>query len=266
MKIFGILLIIIFISESLTQEIIDIWNEEIPYDNGEKANLTIFLPNVNIATGRAIVIFPGGGYSILCTEHEGTSWAPFFNQQGIAIFILSYRLPKGNHLVPISDAEEAIRIVRRNADKWKIDKNQVGIMGFSAGGHLASTIATHSKGDAKPNFHILFYPVITMDPSFTHLGSLENFLGKEPNQELIDEYSNELHITNETPRVFITLCNDDEVVQPKNGMLYYKECNLHDVSTSLHIYPTGGHGWGYSSIFEYHFEVLQELKNWLQNF
>ena len=110
-------------------------------------------------------------------NHEGLDWASFFNQQGIAAIVLKYRLPHGNHRIPVEDAEEAIRTVRRMADAWHIKTNQVGIMGSSAGGHLAATIATQAMGDAAPNFQLLFYPVITMDPSFTHHGSMENFLG-----------------------------------------------------------------------------------------
>ena len=147
----------ILLSLALNQEVIDIWNEEAPYDNGDKAQLSIFLPNPNIATKRAIIICPGGGYDHLAFENEGTDWAAYFNEQGIAAFVLKYRMPKGNPLVPISDAEEAIKIVRRNSKEYNIDTKQVGIMGSSAGGHLASTIATHSDGDSKPDFHISKY-------------------------------------------------------------------------------------------------------------
>ena len=139
----------------MAQNTIDIWDGKAPYDNGEKAELKIFLPNEKISKKRAIIICPGGGYDHLAFENEGTDWAAYFNTQGIAAFVLKYRMPKGNPLVPISDAEEAIKIVRRNANEYNIDPNQVGIMGSSAGGHLASTIATHSTGDAKPDFHII---------------------------------------------------------------------------------------------------------------
>lgn len=199
-------------------------------------------------------------------EHEGSDWAPYFNQLGITVFVLKYRFPKGNYKVPVSDAEEAFKIIRRNAQKWKINPKDIGIMGFSAGGHLASTIATHSVGDAKPDFQILFYPVITMNPTFTHKGSMTNFLGKNPKQKMIDLYSNELQITNDTPRAFLALSNDDTAVPPKNGLNYYQECNNHGVPASIHIYPTGGHGWGYWASFDYHLEVLIELKKWLQSF
>ena len=269
MRIYQLLFLIILLSIMITlsnsQEIIDIWNGEAPYDNNDKAELTIFLPSEK-PSGRAIIICPGGGSDHLAFEKEGTNWASFFNEQGIVLFVLKYRMPKGNPLVPISDLEEAIKLVRKNAEKYKIDPNNIGIMGFSAGGHLASTIATHSYGDAKPNFHILFYPVITMDPSFTHLGSMKNFLGSDSDKEVIEKYSNDLQVTNKTPKVFIALSNDDGGVPPKNGLNYYIQCNLKGVSASIHIYPTGGHGWGFLTTFPYHLEVLKELKAWLEIF
>ena len=139
-------------------------------------------------------------------------------------------------------------------------------MGFSAGGHLASTIATHSLGEAKPNFQILFYPVITMEDSYTHLGSKKNLLGNKPFQKLIDEFSNEKKVTSETPRAFIILSDDDNVVPPLNGVNYYLSCNNKGVSASLHIFPTGGHGWGFRENFEYHQLVVDELTAWLNSF
>lgn len=261
-----IFLISIIIGITLSQKVINIWNDDIPYDNGDTAEMTIFLPDSKKATGRAIVICPGGGYVGLAIDHEGFDWAPFFNQQGIAVFVLKYRMPKGNYHVPISDAEEAIKIVRNNAKEWNIDPNQIGIMGFSAGGHLASTIATHSKYEAKPDFQILFYPVITMDPSFTHLGSMTNLIGEKPSKELIEQFSNELQINNETPRAFITLSDDDTLVVPKNSIKYYLACNLHGVPATIHIYPSCGHGWGFRDSFDYHLEMLKELKTWLNSF
>lgn len=250
----------------MAQNTIDIWDGKVPFDNGEKAELKVFLPNEKISKRRAIIIIPGGGYGFLAFEHEGTDWASFFNAMGIATFVLKYRMPKGNHNVPISDAEEAIKIVRRNANKYNIDPKQIGIMGSSAGGHLASTIATHSTGDAKPDFHILFYPVISMDSGFTHQGSLKNFLGSNPDKDLIKKFSNDLNVSKNTPRVFIALSNDDDVVPPKNSVNYYMQCNAQGVSASLHIYPIGGHGWGFHSSFAYHLEMLRELKTWLDSF
>lgn len=246
-----------------------LWPKGAPNNNGnptDTAKVTIYLPDQKRATGRAVVVCPGGGYGHLAIKHEGHDWASFFNSQGIALVVLKYRMPRGHDQVPVSDAEEALRMVRRNAQKWHIDPGQVGIMGFSAGGHLASTIATRSRNDAKPNFQILFYPVITMDPSYTHRGSHDNLLGKSPKKKLEREYSSEMQVTRATPRAFIALSDDDTVVLPTNGVNYYQECFRHDVPASLYVYPTGGHGWGYNDTFECHIEMLLELKAWLRSF
>ena len=254
-------------------KVYNLWVAGAPNNNGnptDTAQITVFLPNAKRSTGRAVVCCPGGGYSHLAMAHEGTDWAPFFNQQGIALVVLKYRMPRGNFEVPISDAEEAIRLVRRNAKLWHIDPQQIGIMGSSAGGHLASTIATHAKGEAKPDFQILFYPVITMDPRFTHKGSHDNFLGSEHTKRELKKleqlYSNDLQVTRATPRAFIALSDDDSAVLPANGANYYQECFRHDVPAALHIYPSGGHGWGIRPSFQFHSEMLLELKAWLQSF
>lgn len=251
----------------------DLWPNGAPNDNGDekdKAELTVYLPDAKKATGRAVVCCPGGGYTHLAMDHEGHQWATFFNTQGIALIVVKYRMPHGNFNIPISDAEEAMKTVRRNATQWHIDRNDIGIMGFSAGGHLASTIATHSKGEAAPNFQILFYPVITMDPSFTHKGSHDNFLGtnrsKKEMKKLEYEYSNDIQVNRTTPRVFLALSDDDRAVPAANGFNYYSECYRHDVPASIHIYPTGGHGWGYRESFAYHYNMIFELKAWLQSF
>ena len=257
----------ILISECSSQEVIDIWNGKAPYDNGDTAELTIFLPNSDIATGRAIILCPGGGYSFVSMENEGTNWSRFFTEQGIAAFVLKYRLPKGNPFIPISDAEEAIKLVRKNANEWNIKEDQVGIMGFSAGGHLASRIATNSVDDAKPNFQVLFYPVIYMEhPSKTSVQSPKNLLGPDPNDELLEEYSNDLKVTKDTPRVIIFLSNDDGTVPPKHGLTYYSKCNLNGVPSSLHIYPSGGHGWGYNPPSNFRNQLFSEFKKWLDSF
>ena len=239
-------------------------------DENDQAEITIYLPDAKKATGRAVVCCPGGGYSHLAIDHEGHQWAPLFNTQGIALIVLKYRMPHGNRFVPISDAEEAIKTVRRNASEWHVNPNDIGIMGFSAGGHLASTIATHSKDDAAPNFQILFYPVITMDQGFTHKGSHDNFLGdvesKKELKKLEFEYSNDLQVNRNTPRTFLALSDDDKVVPACNGFNYYQQLYKHDVPASIHIYPTGGHGWGYRETFEYHYQMVFELKAWLKSF
>ncbi len=253
-----------------------LWPKGAPNNNGDSndlAELTIYLPDEKKASGRAIVCCPGGGYTHLAMDHEGHQWATFFNNQGIALIVLKYRMPHGNPEIPISDAEEAMKTVRKHATEWHIDMNDVGIMGFSAGGHLASTIATQSKGDAAPNFQILFYPVITMDLGFTHKGSHDNFLGTTESglshkklRKLEFQYSSDLQVNRETPRAFLALSDDDKGVPAANGLNYYQQLYKHDVPASIHIYPTGGHGWGYRESFAYHYQMVFELKGWLQSF
>ena len=251
----------------------DLWPNGATYnstDKEDKAEMTVYLPNAKKATGRAVVCCPGGGYTHLAMDHEGHQWATFFNNQGIALIVVKYRMPHGNPMIPVSDAEQAIKTVRRNAVEWHIDRTKVGIMGFSAGGHLASTIATRSTGDAAPNFQILFYPVITMDPSFTHKGSHDNLLGtdhsKKEMKRLEADYSNDLQVNRTTPRAFIALSDDDKAVPAANGFSYYEQLYKHDVPASIHIYPSGGHGWGYRESFAYHYQMIFELKGWLDSF
>ena len=247
----------------------NLWPDGPHSSNGapeDMAKVTVFLPDEKKATGRAIVCCPGGGYSHLAMQHEGFDWAPFFNEQGIALIVLKYRMPHCNYKVPAEDAEEAMRLVRKNAEAWHINPNDVGIMGFSAGGHLASTVATHATSDAMPNFQILFYPVISMERGITHQGSRDNLLGKSPKQKLVNEYCNEQHITKKTPRCFLALTHDDRVVLPVNSLSYYEQLNAREVPASMHIYPTGGHGFGIRQSFTYHFEMMLELKAWLRSF
>ena len=251
----------------------DLWPNGASYtspDQEDKAEMTIYLPDAKKATGRAVVCCPGGGYTHLAMDHEGHQWATFFNNQGIVLIVVKYRMPHGNPMIPISDAEQAIKTVRRNAVEWHIDRTNVGIMGFSAGGHLASTIATHSTGEAAPNFQILFYPVITMDLAFTHKGSHDNLLGtghsKKDIKRLETDYSNDLQVNRTTPRAFIALSDDDKAVPAANGFSYYEQLYKHDVPASIHIYPSGGHGWGYRESFTYHYQMIFELKGWLESF
>lgn len=247
---------------------VNLWQQKAPNKNDlqDTAYVKVFLPKEQRATGRAIVICPGGGYEHLAMQHEGTDWAPFFNNMGIAAIVLHYRMPNGNAKVPISDAEEAMKLVRRNAANWHINAKDVGIMGSSAGGHLASTIATQSTGNAKPNFQILFYPVITMVPGYTHQGSHDNLLGKGAHKKEEQKYCSDLQVTRVTPRACILLSDDDHGVLPINGVNYYTELYRHDVPASLFVYPDGGHGWGMNTSFKYHIEMLSNLKAWLQSF
>ena len=236
-----------------------------PFDI-EQPSLRVFLPAPELATGRAVVACPGGGYSGLAVNHEGYDWAPYFNKQGIALIVLKYRMPKGDRTLPISDAEAAMKMVRDSADVWNLNPNDIGIMGSSAGGHLASTIATHAPEALRPNFQIPSYPVITMDKSFSHMGSHDNLLGKDASADLEKEFSNEKQVTKETPRAFIVYSDDDKVVPPANGVNYYLALNKKGVPSVLHIYPTGGHGWGIREDFLYKSEMQNELTSWLRSF
>lgn len=248
---------------------INLWEGRTPVGEGapgDTAKVRVFLPNEKEATGRAVVVCPGGGYSHLAMAHEGYDWAPFFNNQGIAVIVLKYRMPHGDKTVPMADAQEAMRLVRRNASAWHIDPKDVGIMGSSAGGHLASLTATTATDDAKPDFQILFYPVITMQPDITHKGSRDNFLGKKASKKDEREYSTDQCVTRVTPRAFIALSDDDHAVLPANGVSFYLELYRHDVPATLHVYPSGGHGWGNRDGFRYHNEMQLELKAWLRSF
>ena len=236
-----------------------------------QSELTCYLPKK--PTGRAVVDCPGGGYSHLAMDHEGHQWAEYFNKQGIAYFVLKYRMPKGDRNIPLSDAYQAIRTVRDSAEVWHINKKDVGIMGFSAGGHLASSVSTHAEEAVRPNFSILFYPVISMDEQITHKGSCVNFLGEErkTNDKLVEEWSNDKAVRPQvTPRVILLMSSDDKVVPPvTNGVAYYTAMNKAGNECTLHIYPSGGHGWGFRNTaqgFRYHVQMLDDLTTWLQHF
>lgn len=234
-------------------------------DPADTAKVYVYLPEESAEPCRAVVICPGGAYQGLAIGHEGHDWAGFFTSQGIAAIVLKYRMPHGNREIPVADAMEAMRMVRRNAALWNIDPNSIGIMGSSAGGHLASYVATTAKADAAPNFQILFYPVITMEPGFTHRQSHDNLLGSDPRKRVEHDYSTDRQVSRLTPTAFIALSDDDKVVLPANGVNYYLACYRHDVPAELHVYAKGGHGWGMKPGFECHIEMLLDLKAWLRN-
>ena len=228
-------------------------------DEYTEATLTIYpakKPN-----GQAIVACPGGGYAGIATTHEGHDMAAWFNTQGITYAVLHYRMPNGKHEVPLCDAHQAICYLRKNAERWSV--KTVGIMGSSAGGHLASTAATHFTAETRPDFQILFYPVVTMG-EFTHQGSKNLLLGKNPSEELVKFYSNELQVNEQTPPAFIMHSSDDTVVPVQNTINYYLAMCKHGVPASVHFYPTGGHGWGYNESFPYKTQWKNELEKWLK--
>ena len=228
--------------------------------------LRVYLPDPDKATGRMVIALPGGGYQGLAVFHEGFDWAPYFLSKGIALGVLKYRMPKGNSSVPFTDVKAAFDLVKQHAAEWHVNPDDIGIMGSSAGGHLASTYATHTTGTDRPAFQILLYPVITMDETFTHAGSRKNLIGENPSKELIEKYSNEKQITKETSRAFIIFASDDKVVPPQNGFRYVESLQQSNVPVTFLLYPTGGHGFGYRETYSYHSLFLSELSKWLKGF
>ena len=231
----------------------------------EGARLTAYLPTQ--PSGRAIVDLPGGGYSHLAVDHEGHQWADWMNRQGIAFFVLEYRMPKGDRTIPLTDAYRAMTTVRDSATAWRVNPYDVGIMGFSAGGHLASAVSTHAPWAARPNFSILFYPVVSMDERVTHKGSCANFLGAEgmKDQRLIRQWSTDAGVRRHlTPPACVSLSTDDRVVPPvTNGVAYYSAMRRAGNNCALYAYPSGGHGYGIRKNFAFHEQMLGDLKAWL---
>ena len=233
-------------------------------DDG-KAQMVVFLPTS--PSGKAIVGVPGGGYSMLSNTHEGTQWSGWLNQKGIAYFVVNYRLPNGDRTIPMGDVEKGIHIVRDSAAVWGINPHDVGIMGFSAGGHLASVISTHSDFAVRPNFSILFYPVISMDERVSHKYSCINFLGQEGQKDpkLVHDFSTQNAVRRHlTPPAIILMSSDDRLVPPvTNGVAYYSAMRNAGNECAMHIYPTGDHGWGIGPWFKYHDQMLNDLGTWL---
>lgn len=219
-----------------------------------------FLPAASQRNGTSVIICPGGGYGILAWDWEGVKIAEWYNSFGVAAFVLKYRLPQSESedcrdQVALMDAQRAMRLVRSRAADWQLNPEQIGIMGFSAGGHLAATLSTHfDYGDStailpldrlscRPDFTVLLYPVITMDPDYAHMGSRKNLIGASPSEEKVSFFSNEKQITSDTPTAIIIHASDDESVVPENSMLYYLGLQQHQIPASLHIFQEGGHGF-----------------------
>ena len=256
---------------------IDLWPDGLPNTNGHdltqpydmkgnyKPQLTVYLPDKAKATGQAILCIPGGGYSGVCYDTEGYNWVPYFLDHGIAVGVLISRLPYGHSDVPGSDAMEAMRIMRHNAAKWGYSPDKLGVMGHSAGGHLAATVATHATGDARPNFQILLYPVITMDKSYTHMGTHDNLIGTDPAPDIATYYSLESQVRPGQSPAIIFIADDDKIVPTPNGVNYYLALNRAHVPASLHIWPSGDHGFSCHKTFKWHDEEMQELFSWLKS-
>jgi len=220
--------------------------------------LTVYLPEKKDSFLTAVIICPGGGYARLAIDHEGHEVAKTFNQKGVAAFVLKYRIPtdssmNNKEVVPLQDAERAIQLVREKAKEWNINPDKIGIMGFSAGGHLASTLGTHfnmvvidnpKNINLRPDFMILGYPVISFADSLAHMGSRENLIGKNASAENIKLYSNELQITPQTPPSFLVHASDDKTVKVENSILFFEALLKNKVLAEMHIYERGGHGFG----------------------
>ncbi|TDT40468.1 acetyl esterase/lipase [Maribacter spongiicola] len=235
-------------------------NEILRISKVQVPTIEVYLPSKRDATGEAVLIFPGGGYGILAYDWEGTDIAKFFNSKGIAGIVVKYRLPsdvsqKDKKYVPLIDAQRAIRLVRSNAEQFNLKSNKIGIIGFSAGGHLASTLGTHfnekvykavddiDNESARPDFMALGYPVISFG-ELTHQGSKRNLIGKNASIHIVDYFSNEKQVTEQTPPTFLLHATDDTVVPVENSLLFYKAVKEKGVSATMHIYPKGGHGFG----------------------
>ena len=241
-----------------------------------KPTLTVFLPPKNKANGTAVIICPGGGYWVVAAGHEGADVAKKFNKMGVAAFVLKYRIPNDAWMIdreigPLQDAQQAIKMVRDNAVKWNIDGARIGIMGFSAGGHLAATAGTHfntchipnkTNTSVRPNFMMLIYPVISFMPGISYAGSGEQILGKNPSLEKLKLYSNELQITSQTPPTFLVHASNDNGVSPKNSTLFYDSLVSKKVPAEVHIYQTGGHGFGMYIKGSKEF-WMDRCKNWM---
>lgn len=255
--------------------------EIIIISNVQEPNITVYLPSKRFSTGQAVVICPGGGYWVLAYDLEGTEIAKYFNTIGVAAIVLKYRLPAtGNyidpHKVPLMDAQRAMRLVRYNAKEWNIEPNKIGIMGFSAGGHLASTLGTHfDLGDKKstdvveqescrPDFMILAYPVISFTSPSTHSGSREALLGKNPKPELVKYYSNELQVKDNTPPAFLVHADNDSGVPVENSLLMYAALREKKISAELHVTSEGEHGFGLGIDNDHIAGWTESLKQWLR--
>ena len=225
------------------------------------ATLTAFLPEH--PDGRAILAFPGGGYRQTSIGNNA-QWAPLFNSLGISFFILKYRMPEGHPETTLADAEAAMRLIQENAARWHVNPTRIGVMGTSAGGHLATTMATSAPEHLRPAFQILFYPVITFGEG-CHKGSRDHFLGAaatDPAQ--IERYSSERQVKETTPPAIIFANSDDRGVPPEyNAAAYYIAMTQKGCPASLHIYPEGGHGWTFVSAYRYHDQAVEELTAWL---
>jgi acetyl esterase/lipase len=249
--------------------------------NGRVSNvvqptLTVYLPAREKANGTSVIICPGGGYGMLAIGHEGHDVAKRLNEMGVAAFVLKYRLPNGQSqpdpsIAPLLDAQQALRLVREQAPKYNLNPERIGLMGFSAGGHLASTAGTHfakpvgtnpGSASVRPAFLVLVYPVISFSDSLKHAGSRTNLLGENATADQVKLYSNELQVTAQTPPTFLVHAEDDKTVPVQNSLVFYQALHHHNVPTEMHLYPQGGHGFGMNNKTTKD-QWVERLQNWM---
>jgi acetyl esterase/lipase len=238
--------------------------------------ITMYQPTGNVVRNTTVIICPGGGYGILAASHEGSDVAKVLNEWGITAFVLKYRLPDDSMMFdlsigPLQDVQRAIQLVRENATTWELDPDKIGVMGFSAGGHLAATASTKfnepvidnpKAASLRPDFSILAYPVISFTDSLTHMGSRNNLIGKEPTVQKINAFSNELLVTAHTPPAFLVHASDDKAVKVGNSIRYYEALIKNNVSVEMHLYKNGGHGFGMNNKTTSD-SWMERLKNWM---
>jgi len=291
-SILAVLLVFVDMGISAQDTIMPLWPNKIPnqeasnekervetdrFDwvtNVQQPTIEVYLPTKSNANGQAVVIFPGGGYYGLAYDWEGIDMAKALNSKGVAGIVVKYRLPisksivEGKEVVPLQDAQRAMRLVKSKAAEWNISEGKIGIMGFSAGGHLASTLGTHyddtvyEKQDeadelsARPDFMALIYPVISMDNETTHSGSKGALLGENPSDELANRFSANKNVTKDTPPAFLLHAQDDDAVPVENSILMFSALKKEGIPVTMHIYPKGGHGFSLAL-------KDQRLKNWI---
>lgn len=236
-----------------------------PDEAGNDAEVFIYTPWRGGSPSSAILICPGGGYQGLAMDHEGHDMAKWYANKGLVAVVLKYTMPKGDHTLPLRDAEKAISMIRENARRLYIDTNKVGVVGSSAGGHLAASLSTLAADGNRPDFAILYYPVISFDNMTTHGGSKKNLLGDNiNNQELVDRYSLQKQVDDKTPPTLLLLSDDDKSVVPENSLLYYSALKKKEIPASMHIFPIGGHGWGFRDNFKYQQDSRSLIYEWLK--
>lgn len=281
--------------QSFSQEVVPLYAGKVPNSTGVKSDeilgegdgikfvrnvnipsMMVYLPDTSKSVRSAVIIFPGGGYVVEAYEIEGTRIAEALVNHGVAAFVVRYRLPSSTTMVdktigPLQDAQQAIKVVREGARFWKIESNKIGVMGFSAGGHLASTAGTHfdmafiqyeENISLRPDFMILVYPVISMTNTLAHMGSRTFLLGEHPPDSLVELFSNEKHVSGKTPPTFLIHAEDDQTVDPENSIGFFKALRRSDVPAELIIIPKGGHGFAASVPPE---KWMQPLLSWMKD-